>query len=372
MTRRQKWAGRLWFAGIVTALVVNISLAFLLTNWLYGLIGWSPPLVAIQVVNALLGLTLTVLAIWLVVHVFSPRFAEEQRRVYQPIIEALERIAKGDFSVRVDDTLFEERGQSRGVLGNLVGTVNQMALELDQMETMRQEFISNVSHEIQSPLTSIRGFAQALQNEHLSADERQHYLNIIETESTRISKLADDLLKLASLEADQVKFEPKRYRLDRQIRHLILTCEPQWTAKAIDLNITLEEASICADEDLLSQVWVNLLNNAIKFTPQGGTIRVELHRRDDHIEFIIADSGIGISEADQARIFERFYKADKSRRRSTEGSGLGLAIARTIIDLHHGTIAVNSAADTGTTFTITLPDDATKVEPAAALTQQVD
>ena len=104
---------------------MNISLAFLLTNWLYGLIGWSPPLVAIQVVNALLGLTLTMLAIWLVVHVFSPRFVEEQRRVYPKIIEALERIAKGDFSVRVDDTLFEERGQSRGVLGNLVGTVNQ-------------------------------------------------------------------------------------------------------------------------------------------------------------------------------------------------------------------------------------------------------
>ena len=142
----------------------------------------------------------------------------------------------------------------------------------------------------------------------MSADERQHYLNIIETESTRISKLADDLLKLASLEADQVKFEPKRYRLDRQIRHLILTCEPQWTAKAIDLNIALDETSICADEDLLSQVWVNLLNNAIKFTPQGGTIRVELHRRDDHIEFIIADSGIGISAADQTQIFGAFTK----------------------------------------------------------------
>ncbi len=355
MTRRQKWAGRLWFIGILTMLIVNISLAFLLTNWVYGLIGWAPPPAAMQVVNALLGLALTVLAIWLVVHVFRPRFAEEQMRVYQPIIEALERIAKGDFSVRVDDTRFEEHGQIRGVLGNLVSTVNQMALELDQMETMRQEFISNVSHEIQSPLTSIRGFAQALQNEQLSADERQHYLSIIETESTRISKLADDLLKLASLEADQVKFEPKRYRLDRQIRHLILTCEPQWSAKALDLNIALDEASICGDEDLLSQVWLNLLNNAIKFTPQGGTIRVELHQRDDRIAFTIADSGIGISEADQARIFERFYKADKSRRRSTDGSGLGLSIARTIIDLHKGTIAVDSPPNTGTTFTISLP-----------------
>ncbi len=331
-----------------------------------------PPAVAAQVVNALLGLALTVLAIWLVVHVFRPRFAEEQRRIYQPIIEALERIAKGDFSVRVDSAYFEDRGQTRGVLGNLVSTVNQMALELDQMETMRQEFISNVSHEIQSPLTSIRGFAQALQNEHSERGGSPTLPEHHRTESTRLSKLADDLLKLASLEADQVKFEPKRYRLDRQIRHLILTCEPQWTAKAIDLNITLDEASICADEDLLSQVWINLLNNAIKFTPQGGSIHIELHRRDDQIEFIIADSGIGISEADQARIFERFYKADKSRRRSTDGSGLGLAIARTIIDLHKGTIAVASAADTGTTFTITLPDDAVSIASAAALAQRVN
>src|SRR5512143_889254 len=127
-----------------------------------------------------------------------------------------------------------------------------MALELNQMENLRQEFISNVSHEIQSPLTSIRGFAQALENDQLTNEERHHYLNIIEEESTRLSRITEDLLRLASLESDKVKFEPKSYRLDQQIRSLILACEPQWRAKEIDLEVSLVELVIAADEDLLS------------------------------------------------------------------------------------------------------------------------
>ncbi len=363
MTRRERLYGTFWFIGILATLVVDFSIAYLLTNWIYTRIGWSPSPLVIQVINSVAGLLLTALVISIIARTFRSRFTAGEIRIYQPIIEALERIAKGDFSVRVDSAFFTEHAQNRGVLGDLVNTVNRMALELDQMESMRQEFISNVSHEIQSPLTSIRGFAQALQNERLSAEERHHYLTIIETESVRLSKLADDLLKLASLETDQVKFEPKLYRLDRQIRHLILTCEPQWTAKALDLNITLEEVTICADEDLLSQVWINLLNNAIKFTPQNGTIDVALRRLGDRIEFRIADSGVGISEEDQTRIFERFYKADKSRRRSTEGSGLGLSIARTIIEMHRGTIAVASAPGASTTFTISLPGEQTATTP---------
>lgn len=120
------------------------------------------------------------------------------------------------------------------------------------MEQMRQEFISNVSHELQSPLTSICGFAQALQNEQTTVEERHRYLAIIETESTRLSRLTDNLLKLASLEAAHLKVEPTTYRLDKQIRRLILACEPQWTVKAIEMDVALEEVTITADEDLLS------------------------------------------------------------------------------------------------------------------------
>jgi two-component system phosphate regulon sensor histidine kinase PhoR len=221
---------------------------------------------------------------------------------------------------------------------------------------MRQEFISNVSHEIQSPLTSIRGFAQALQNEHLSVEDRSHYLAVIETETTRLSRLTENLLKLASLEAKQVKFEPKPYRLDKQIRNLILACEPQWIAKALDIDVALAEVTITADEDLLSQVWLNLIYNSIKFTPQGGRITITLQKEGSTIQFEIRDTGIGISDEDQARIFERFYKADRSRTRSdSSGSGLGLAIVGKIVELHNGAIAVESVSGVGTSFKVSLP-----------------
>jgi len=242
-------------------------------------------------------------------------------------------------------------------MSELTTNVNNMALELDQMEQMRQEFVSNVSHEIQSPLTSIRGFARALQNDLLSAEERSHYLAIIETESLRLSKLTDNLLRLASLEAEHVKFEPKPYRLDKQIRNLILACEPQWAGKAIQMDVSLEEVTIMADEDLMSQVWINLLHNGIKFTAVGGSICADLRCRDGKIEFKITDTGIGIAEEDQAHVFERFYKADKSRTRSDNGgSGLGLSIVQKIVEMHTGSITLESKPGAGTSFIVTLPE----------------
>jgi signal transduction histidine kinase len=270
--------------------------------------------------------------------------------VFGPIIEAMQKIAKGDFSVRLDNTFREHEPVSV-----LVKSMNDMALELNEMERMRQEFISNVSHEIQSPLTSIRGFAKALENDQLSLEERHHYLSIIENESTRLSRITEDLLKLASLESQHLKFEPKPYRVDKQIRSLILACEPQWTDKAIDMDVALEEMAITADEDLLSQVWINLIHNSIKFTPQGGSVRIDLCQQRGSIAFRITDTGIGIAEEDQARIFERFFKADKSRTRSNGGSGLGLSIAKKIIDMHHGTVGVDSRLGAGATFTVSLP-----------------
>jgi signal transduction histidine kinase len=163
------------------------------------------------------------------------------------------------------------------------------------------------------------------------------------------------LLKLAALELRGAPFEPKPYRLDKQVRSLILACEPQWTGKRIEMDVSLQEAVVTADQDLLSQVWSNLIHNSIKFTPESGRIRIELCRETDQLEFRITDTGVGIAPEDQAHVFERFYKADRSRTRSTGGSGLGLAIAKTIVEMHHGSIALDSRMGTGTTFTVTLP-----------------
>jgi signal transduction histidine kinase len=160
------------------------------------------------------------------------------------------------------------------------------------------------------------------------------------------------LLKLAALESEHAKFEPKPYRLDKQIRSLILASEPQWVDKGLEMEVALQEVEITADEDLLSQVWTNLIHNSIKFTPQGGKVGIDLVREGNTIQFKIRDTGIGIAAEDQERIFERFYKADRSRTRANGGSGLGLAIAKKIVELHGGEIGVESEPGAGTTFIV--------------------
>jgi two-component system phosphate regulon sensor histidine kinase PhoR len=342
---------RKWFAGGVGIMFMlcfftgSFAAAFWLTAFFYQKIGLSPPDLLVQIINSLLGLSFILLIMTLI------RFKHEVKHfeLFKAMIDAMEQIAKGNFDIQLDNY------NDNGHFDELAQSINKMAMGLNQLERMREEFISNVSHEIQSPLTSIRGFAQALRNEKLSHEERMHYLSIIETESRRLSKLSDNMLRLVSLEAENVGLELKSYRLDKQVRSIILACEPQWRDKQIDLDISLEEITVAADENRLSQVWLNLLHNSIKFTPEGGSIRIELYRRrDGQIEFKIADTGIGIAADDLAHIFERFYKADKSRERSNKGSGLGLSIVRKIVDLHHGTIDVQSAVGEGTTFTVSL------------------
>ncbi|MDQ7096548.1 HAMP domain-containing sensor histidine kinase [Desulfosporosinus sp. PR] len=312
----------------------------------YASIGLHPPDVLVQVINSLMGLLLAIVIITLL------RFNHmaQYKKAFNSVLQATEKIAKGDFDVAMN-----LRFQDDEQFDKLVKNVDTMALELNRMEKMRQEFISNVSHEIQSPLTSIRGFAQALRNKQINLEERLHYLSIIETESRRLSKLSDNLLKLASLEAATIPFDPQDYRLDKQLKSLILSCEPQWQNKQIDMEASLEEITIKADEDLMSQVWINLIGNSIKFTPKGGQIRVALQHRGNKVECQITDTGIGIKEDDQIHIFERFYKSDMSRDRSNKGSGLGLSITQKIVAMHNGSIRVQSALEKGATFIVSLP-----------------
>ncbi|RAP76867.1 two-component sensor histidine kinase [Paenibacillus montanisoli] len=260
-------------------------------------------------------------------------------------------MSKGDFSVSI-----EKPQRMHGDFEKLAVSLNDMAAELSQMEQMRQAFISNVSHEIQSPLTSIRGFARVLQQDGLEEENRRHYAGIIETESVRLSRLSDNLLKLTTLESEKQPLRVKTFRLDQQLRATILACEPQWTEKRLQMDVNLEEElSTNGDEELLSQVWMNLLSNSIKFTPDGGTIHVAAFRTGGGESVRISDTGAGISEADLPHIFERFFKADKARNRMAGGSGLGLSIAKRIVELHGGTIAASSELGAGTAFTVTLP-----------------
>ncbi|WP_144553376.1 cell wall metabolism sensor histidine kinase WalK [Peribacillus simplex] len=274
----------------------------------------------------------------------------KRANIYLEIIDALRKIANGDYNVQLDFKI-----DRKNEMTDIINHFNHMAKQLKQMEEMRQEFISNVSHEIQSPLTSIVGFAQALQYNKLTIEERNHYLHIIETESRRLSKLSDNLLKLTSLESEHHPFERTDFRLDQQIRTIILACEPTWLEKELEMDISLEKIRIFADQDLMSQVWTNLTHNSVKFTRHRGKITIRLQQIDDLASITISDNGIGISETDQFHIFERFYKADLARERTKSGSGLGLSIVKKIIEMHEGTISVESELDKGTTFTILLP-----------------
>ncbi|MFK4412443.1 two-component system phosphate regulon sensor histidine kinase PhoR [Bacillus sp. RC251] len=263
------------------------------------------------------------------------------------IIEPIQKIAKGDFSVKIRN---EEKYD--GEIGVLVKSINDMTDELNAMEKMRQEFVSNVSHEIQSPLTSIKGFARALQDDNLSEEKRKHYLTIIETETTRLSKLSQNLLKLTLLESEEYTPEKVTYRLDQQLKQIVLNSEPLWAEKEIELELDLEKVHIIADQESMSQVWINLIHNSIKFTPSGGTITIQLQEHEKFVEIRIRDTGIGISEKQKQHIFERFFKADSSRNRAYGGSGLGLAIVKKVVDLHQGEIKVESEEGNGTEFIV--------------------
>jgi len=343
-------------AAVIVSLLLMLTGAwigvFFLTAWLYSTIGSVPPAFLVQTINSLLGLLLVAGFITSINVLQNMKPGARQRRLeaFAPIVEALEQIAKGDFRVRLNST-----SEINIIVRELATSVNQMAQELDQMEHLRQEFISNVSHDIQSPLTSIRGFAQVLYDEGLNAEARHHYLTIIETEIMRMSRMTDNMLRLVSLESEHMKVACRPYRLDKQIISLILACEPQWVSKTIDMDVALAEIMVSADEDLLGQVWSNLLHNSIKFTPAGGQVRVELQQRDNQFLCSFIDTGIGIPEEAQAHIFERFYKADQARERSNAGSGLGLAIAKKIVELHQGTITITSHTGTGTIVTVSLP-----------------
>ncbi|MBB6669494.1 HAMP domain-containing sensor histidine kinase [Cohnella nanjingensis] len=261
---------------------------------------------------------------------------------------AMRRIAKGDFDVSLDhvgkDELFAE----------LADSVSAMALDLKRMERLRQQFVSDVSHEIQSPLTSIGGFAQVLRSGSVDERTRDRYLAIIETESKRLSALGDNLLKLTSLDSELHPFAPVPYRLDRQLRAAAVSLEPQWLEKGLSLRADLPEMTVMADEDLMLQVWINLLANSIKFTSAGGEIELGAVREGGEWRVRVRDSGSGIAEDDLPRIFERFFKADRSRNRAQEGSGLGLSIAKRIVERHHGRIEAESVAGEGTAMTVVL------------------
>lgn len=270
------------------------------------------------------------------------------KRVVEPVLKltgATKEVAKGNFDIQLDY-------QSDDEVGQLTQNFNKMTRELKSIEYLRKDFITNVSHEFKTPIASIQGFAKLLQNGNLTEEETQEYTQIIVEEAGRLSNLSSNILRLSKLENQEIVAR-KFFSLDEQIRKSILLLEHEWNKKNIEFEIELEKINCLGDEELLEQVWLNLLGNAIKFSPIKGKISIRLTQAEKTAIVQISDKGIGMSDDTMTRIFEKFYQGDVTH--FHEGSGLGLSLVKRILDLFGGHIHVQSKINEGSTFTVELP-----------------
>lgn len=261
--------------------------------------------------------------------------------------DAMRKVAGGDFSVRLDCT-----SKIRDVR-EVYGSFNTMVKELGNTETLQTDFVSNVSHEFKTPINAIEGYASLLQDSQLTDEQKNAYIDKIIFNTRRLSDLVGNILLLSKVNNQTISLKASTFRLDEQVRQSILALESKWEKKEIEFDIDLDEIEYTGYENLLSHVWLNLIDNAVKFSPQNGQIRIRLKQLDGSVTFSIWDNGLPIPEADIDRIFNKFYQGDNSH--ASEGNGLGLALVRRIVAAAHGTINVTSSEDAGTEFVVALP-----------------
>lgn len=280
--------------------------------------------------------------------IFSAFFCNRPLAPVRKMIEAINALGRGQFDTRV-----EFDGPVEFV--ELSKSFNHMAKELGSLEIMRKDFISNVAHEFKTPLAVIQGYAELLAGDTLTEAERKEYAQIVRRETERLKDLSTNILKLTKMESQKPQEDPVRFSLDEQVRQVIVFLSPRWEEKQLEFMVDLPETAYVGYADMLSQVWFNLLDNAIKFSPAGGRIRVSLWQDGSWLRLRIQDDGPGMSEEVQARIFEQFYQGEHSH--AAEGNGLGLPIVQKIVALHHGEIDVQSQPQAGSVFTVSLPLD---------------
>ena len=326
------------FAILFVSMVISGVVSYLLLYW--NIIPLMPENMHIILIvyMALVSLfTGTILA----------RFGGERflRQIYE-LVNATKEVAAGNFNIRMGS------GSTREI-DIITKSFNEMVKELSTIETLRSDFISNISHEFKTPISSIRGFARGLKKDTLTDEQRNEYLDIIISESERLTRLSSNVLLLSRLESTEKVFEEAAYSLDEQIRRTVLLLEPQLQKKRIEVDVALETVLIIANEEMLSHLWINLLGNAIKFSPYGGTVKITLGTVGEEAVVTISDSGIGMNDNVKKRIFDKFYQEDQSR--ATEGNGLGLSLVKRILELENGEIEVDSELGKGTCFTVSLP-----------------
>lgn len=297
-----------------------------------------------QVRNIILTSLFIVLLIGIALILITTRF------LVKPIVKitnATKELARGNFQIHVNV-------KSKDEIGQLAKSFNYMVKELNNTEQMRKDFVSNVSHELQSPLAAIKGMTIALKDGAVKPAEGKIYLEQIILESERLSSLTKQLLNLSILEANKSPFHPQQYQLDRQLRNQLVAMQSQWMEKNLEIDFNITRLEVYADELLMNQVWTNLYSNAIKYNIDNGKISVQGNDYKDHVEVVISNTGCGIPENDIPLVFERFYRVEKAHTRTTDSYGLGLAVVKRIIELHNGKISVNSIEGKETSFSVYL------------------
>lgn len=352
--KRKKESGRfglvLMFTMIVFfALLVNSVVTGLIVNFLVQneIIVIAKPAIAesgkLTLFNALISVPIGVLIAFIA--------SKVPMKPVSRLVEGMNRLADGHFDTRI---------QTGGIMwkypafSQVSESFNTLAEELESTEMLRSDFINNFSHEFKTPIVSIAGFAKLLKRGNLTPEQQQEYLSVIEEESMRLSYMATNVLNLTKVENQTILTDVTAYNLSEQIRSCVLLLENKWDQKKLDLQLEFDEYEINANEELMKQVWINLLDNAIKFAPVGHMVQVCIEDKDDCIMVDVTNTGSEIPKEEQKKIFGKFYQADASH--ATQGNGVGLAIVKRIVDLHGGYIEVTSKNDV-TTFTVLLPKE---------------
>ncbi len=263
------------------------------------------------------------------------------------IRNAMSKVASGNFDVAVSEK------SKLDEIEDINHAFNIMVKELRSMEVIQSDFVSNVSHELKTPLTAIDGYAAMLKQNDLSSDEHFEYCDKILFNARRMSVLVNNILLLSKLDNQGIESKKQNFSLDEQIRQEIVATENKWSEKNLDLDVKLQEITYCGNQSLLSHVWSNLLGNAIKFSPEGGKITLELKKGVEKLFFSVSDEGNGVDENAKKYLFDKFYQSDTSHKQ--EGNGLGLALVKKITDLCGGEVFVENLQPKGCRFTVVLP-----------------
>ena len=330
---------RFWFVIGTAAILLVANLSVSITEYIFlkvGIIGIDEQwywMIAFSATSVAIGLSLAALL---------------GRIIFKPVdtvLEGMTKLSEGDFSVRVNLDKYDGMKQ-------LANTFNSLAKELDNIEILRSSFVNEISHELKTPIVSLSGLISLMKNENLSEEKRAQYLAIMEEEAARLTQMTSSALYLSKIETQSILSGKSRFNVSEQIRSCMLLLERKWEKKQLSPVLDFEEYTVLANEDMLKQVWLNLIDNAIKFANQKSELYISARKIGGSISVSVQNHGAPIPESERSLIFTKFYQCDKSR--STEGNGIGLSIVKHIVDLHGGSVSVDCKNGV-TSFTVKIP-----------------